>query len=117
MSEALKKVMNALTDIHGLRVYHYWREKMEAPFCVWAESGEGNLIQANNHKAEQAIDGYIDYFTRLEFDEMIDKIQQALNAVDGLGWKLNSVQFEEDTNLIHYEWRFSVIGQVGLQRS
>ena len=111
---ALKKVSNALVDIQDLRVYHYWRPNMQAPFCVWAEDGESSSLQANNHKREQAIGGTIDYFTKLEFDEMIDNIQKALNEVEGLGWRLNSVQFEEETNLIHYEWRFDVIGEVGL---
>lgn len=108
----LKKVADALTSISDLRVYHYWRPEMNAPFCVWAEDGESSSLEANNHKREQAIGGAIDYFTKVEYDEQIDKIQHALNGVEGLGWKLNSVQYEEETNLIHYEWRFTVIGNM-----
>ncbi len=36
---------------------------------------------------------------------MFDAIQKTLGAL-GLGWALESVQYEEETNLIHYEWRW-----------
>ena len=47
----------------------------------------------------------IDYFTRTEFDANVDRIQEALNAA-GIGYRINSVQYEDTTNLIHYEWEF-----------
>ena len=50
----------------------------------------------------------VDYFTQTEYDPNIDKVQQALNSVCS-NWILNSVQYEDDTKLIHYEWRFTVI--------
>ena len=109
MNAKLIKVKDALVSVSGLKVYHYWRPRLEAPFCVWAEDGEGDSVWSGNHQAEQVITGTIDYFTRTEFDPMIDNIQQALNNVENIGWQLNSVQFEEDTNLIHYEWDFQVV--------
>lgn len=109
MVAKLKKVQNTLTSIENLTVYHYWHPRLQAPYCIWAEDGEGNSIHANNHKAEQVISGTIDYFTKNEFDEMIDKIQNALNETEDLGWELLSVQYEDETNLIHYEWGFEVI--------
>ena len=114
MIASLIKVRDALTSIDGLSVYHYWRPNMSAPFCVWAEYGESSSLQANNHKREQAIGGYVDYFTLNEFDETVDSIQVVLNSVEGLGWSLESVQYEDETNLIHYQWRFDCIGEVGL---
>lgn len=103
------KIKDALTSIENLKVYHYWRPRLQAPFCVWAEDGEGNSIHTNNHKSEQVITGTIDYFTRDEFDEMVENIQNALNTTEDVGWQLLSVQFEDETNLIHYEWEFEVI--------
>lgn len=103
------KIKDALTSIENLKVYHYWRPRLQAPFCVWAEDSEGNSIHTNNHKSEQVIRGTIDYFTRDEFDEMVENIQNALNTTEDVGWQLLSVQFEDETNLIHYEWEFEVI--------
>lgn len=85
---------------------HYWRPNMEPPFCVWAEDGE-NGFSAGNKKAEQAITGTIDYYTKQEYDTAADEIQAALNAL-GIPWRLNSVQFEDETGLIHYEWIWEV---------
>ena len=39
----------------------------------------------------------------------MDLIQEALNTSEGVGWVLSSVQYEDETNLIHYEWTFAVI--------
>lgn len=102
----LQHIQTALTSIEGLKVYHYWRPKMIAPFCVWQEE-EGSAIWASNHAKELEISGSVDYYTRAEFDPVIDSIQNALNSIE-CGWNLEDVQYEDDTNLIHYSWRFSV---------
>ena len=79
---------------------------MEPPFCVWAEDGE-NGFNAGNRKAEQAITGTVDYYTLREYDPAVDNIQTALNSLR-IPWQLNSVQYEDETNLIHYEWTWEV---------
>ena len=109
MMSKLLKIKDALTSINNLKVYHYWRPKLEAPFCVWQEDGEGESLWTSNHQAEQVISGTIDYYTRTEFDSNVDNIQNALNSTEGLGWSLNSIQYEDETNLIHYEWVFEVM--------
>ena len=108
LQSKLKTIANALTSIEGLRVYHYFRPQLEAPFCVWSEDGEGNSLQTSNHKAEQVITGTIDYYTQEEFDENIERIQTVLNQIENFGWSINSVQYEDDTELIHYEWTWSI---------
>ena len=109
MMSKLNKVKNALTSIEGLKVYHYWHPRLEAPFCIWAEDGEGDSLWSSNHMAEQIISGTIDYYTKTEFDTMVDSIQNSLNQVEGLGWNLVTVMYENETNLIHYSWDFEVI--------
>lgn len=105
----LQKIRDCLASIEGLKVYHYWRPRLEAPFCVWAEDGEGDSLHTNNHKAEQVITGTIDYFTLNEYDTNVDNIQNALNELENCGWNLSGVDYEEDTNLIHYTWNFQII--------
>lgn len=108
LQSKLRRLSGALTSIENLRVYHYWRPKMEPPFCVWAEDGENMSLWTGNHQAEQAVTGTVDYFTLTEFDPAVDAIQEAMNGLEGLYWRLESVQFEEDTNLIHHEWYWRV---------
>ena len=105
----IEKIQNALVSVEDLKVYHYWRPRLKAPFCVWQEDGEGDSLHTDNHKSEQVISGTIDYFTLKEYDDTVDKIQYALNNLECCGWRLNSVQYEEETNLIHYEWTFEII--------
>lgn len=108
MMSKLIKIRDALNSIQGLKVYHYWRPRLEVPFCVWAEEGEGDSLHTGNHKTEQVITGTIDYFTKTEYDEMVDAIQDAINEVEVLGWNLSSVDYEEETNLIHYSWDWEI---------
>lgn len=83
--------------------YHYWRPKMRPPFIVWQENAEGDDFDADNGKAERIISGSVHYFTPQEYDPMADKIENLLQE-RSRGWSLESVQYEEETNLIHHEW-------------
>ena len=111
LQNKLERIGAALVAGVGSNVYHYWRPNIPAPFCVWAEDGETLSFNADNHKKEQAIGGYVDYYTKREFDPMLDTIQDVLNGINEFpfSWRLDSVQYEEDTNLIHYQWLWSVV--------
>ena len=90
------------------RTYHYFHPaKVAAPFIVWMEDGD-NGLEADDGKAEQAISGTVDLFTKTEYDPALDGIQTALDGY-GAAWYLNSVQYEDETGLIHYEWVFEVV--------
>ena len=104
----IHKIRDALVNIPGLDVHHYWHPRLQAPFCIWAEDGEGDSLHTNNKKSEQIISGTIDYFTKNEYDSIVETIQNALNDTEDVGWNLNSVQYEDETGLIHYEWNFEV---------
>jgi hypothetical protein len=88
--------------------YHYWRSapKGVKKYIIWAEDGEQNSFNADNRKQRQGISGTIDFFTLEEYDALIDDIQDALQGIENLSWVLNSVQYEEETHFIHYEWSF-----------
>lgn len=104
----LKKVRDALTGITGLKVYHYTADVNQGdPYCVWMEDGEGSSLEADDRKEAHSINGTIDYFTQTEFDTKIDLIHDALKNAK-IGFYLNSVQYEDETRYIHYEWVFNV---------
>lgn len=86
------------------RSYHYTKAvNASLPYLVWAEYGEMDDFNADNRKAEQVIGGSVHYFTKTEYDSVIDGIQAMLND-NRLTWRLESVQYEPDTGIIHYEW-------------
>lgn len=106
LTENLKTVKAALLTVTS-EVYHYRRpEGKKAAYIVWAEDGSENSFRASNKTQEQQIHGTIDFFTLTEFDPLVDEIQAALNGV--CGWRLDTVDYEDDTNLIHYVWEFWV---------
>ena len=104
----LQKVGESLQQVLGNIVFHYWRPVTSAPVCIWAEDGESNSFRADFREREQAIHGTVDYYTQSEYDANVDAIQSVLNNVCS-NWEINSVQYEDDTKLIHYEWTFTVI--------
>lgn len=108
MISLLVKIRDALAEIDGLKVYHYWRPQLKAPYCLWQEEGEGESLHTGNHKSEQVIVGTVDYYTLNDLDPMIDTIQEKLNSVENLGWSLSSVLYEDETNLIHYTWDWQI---------
>lgn len=108
LQKKLNGFKNELTCVCR-EVWHYKRPpNTKPPFLVWAEDGEGEYSMiADNHKVEQSIHMYIDYFTKEEFDPAVDEIQDILNAY-GSEWRLNDIQYEEDVNLIHYTWEHTM---------
>lgn len=108
LQSKLRRLATALTAISpSVNVYHYWRPQMTAPFIVWQEE-EGEEFWTCNRMVEQTISGSIDFYTMTEFDPIVDDIQGALTALDVCGWSLESIQYEDETNLIHYSWSFNL---------
>ena len=104
-NDKLKRLADGLASL-GCPVHHYHRSRLEPPCIVWAEEGD-NAQHADNGVAEQSTRGTLDYFTHEEFDPMVDTIQGKLQELE-IAWGINSVQYEEDTDLIHYEWVWEV---------
>ena len=100
--EAIQAAHLSITDA----VSHYGRMKSERYF-VWQEDGGNDLLAGNVH-TERAVTGTTDLFTKREFDPWIDEIGRAFDA-HGIAWSLNSVQYENDTQFIHYEWVWTVL--------
>lgn len=93
-------------------VYHFEATEQTDKYIVWAEEGQSNSDHADNQMINQEIEGTIDYFTKDEFDTNVSLIQQKLDSAD-LTWELNSIQHEEETGYIHYEWLFRMVNPYG----
>lgn len=76
------------------------------PYAVWAEDSRNDFVADGAH-AEISWQGTIDYFTRDEDDSAIQDIEDCLTDLD-LTWYLNSVQYEEENGVVHYEWVWNV---------
>ena len=103
----LKKIEDILLELDPENVFHYHAKDRTDKYIVWAEDSEGSSVEGDDHKINQSIQGTIDYFTKKDGDPMVDKIQEALTAAC-ISFYLDSVQYEEETDLIHYEWIWEV---------
>lgn len=103
----IRKIGDALGTIENLSVGHYDYFGTEIPYCVWAEDAENSSVEGDDYKLEQAIQGTIDLFTKTEYDPYADAIQDTLKA-QKISFYLNSVQYEDETGFIHYEWVWAI---------
>lgn len=101
--ERIERALLTVTDNVG----HYEAMKKDDQYIVWAEDGSGNSLHGDNYMVHQVIQGTVDYYTRSEADENVEKIQTALKR-ERISFRLNSVQYEDETKYIHYEWVFEV---------
>lgn len=102
---AYQKKLRVFSEVVGTlapNVYHYHRRQKDFPCIVWQEDG-GSAFHADDARKEISPTGTLDYFTREEFDPRVDEIEAAFYQMN-VSFSLNSVQYEEDTGLIHYEW-------------
>lgn len=108
VNKNLKRVRDALLKaVNPEIVSHYEAAEKKESYVVWAEDSEGGNLGADDGKEHQAIQGTIDFYTKEEFDEKVDNIQESLMAA-GISFRLNSVQYESETEYIHYEWVWEV---------
>lgn len=106
MRSKLRKIPEILKTVTD-NVSHYEAMHREDKYIVWAEDSEGSSVEGDDQKINQSIQGTIDYYTKQDMDENVDKIQTALTAAR-ISFYLNSVQYEDETEYIHYEWVWEV---------
>lgn len=100
----IKTALLTVTD----DVFHFIApQNQKGAYIVWAEDGQADSSHADDRMVEQVITGTIDYYTKSENDSNFDAIQDALNEAE-ISFDLSSIQYEEDTKYIHYEWIFEV---------
>ena len=107
MLDKLYKAKNALSTV-PCSLNHYFASKKPSKYIIWHEMGESQSLYGDNRKTEQTITGTVDYFTKEDMDPNLDAIQNALISA-GISFTLESVQYEEETGYIHYEWKFEVV--------
>ena len=103
----LKEIRDFLLGI-TLNVYHYKAWQQPDTYIVWAEDGESDAVHGDNRKEKQILDVTIDVFTKTEYDPLIEQLQEAFND-RGIPFELLSIQYEDDTGYIHYEYLIQAV--------
>lgn len=101
MNETIKNILLSISK----SVYLFTaKSNAKTPYLVYGVDGD-NSLHAGNSRVETVDSGYIDLFTKKSDDPLIKDIPAALDAAE-VSFYLNSVQFENETNILHYEWRW-----------
>lgn len=93
--------------------YHYeaWEEKDS--YIVWAEDGQADATYSDDKMQTQVVEGTLDLYTKQEYDPLFEKCQATMNDCESMTWRLNSIQHEEETDYIHYEWVWQIAQGIG----
>lgn len=102
--ECIIAAHKAVTD----HVSHGGRMKSKRYF-VWQEEEPDDLIADDKH-IERAVPGTTDLFTTMEFDPWCDALEKAFNDSEHIAWEKLRPQYEADTKIWHYRWRWEVFG-------
>lgn len=85
-----------------------WDKAPAGDYGVYALDGTGETMWADGHMAERAMQGSIDLFARRgPGREQAKKVEAGLNQL-GLSWSLNSIQYESERHITHWEWVFEI---------
>ena len=85
-----------------------WSRAPEGDYGVVSEDSGEDFI-ANDVHLERGTAGTVDFFTRDATSAPREAVEAVLNDA-GVCWQLNSIQFEDDTGFIHYEWLVGIYG-------
>lgn len=70
--------------------------------------GGADSVAGDDMILTQGIRGSIDLYATDASTAWPRTVQDAINGY--VAWRLNSVQYEDDTRLVHYEWVFEAVG-------
>lgn len=102
----MQKLLTALTNIGYPYAHFAFVKAPDSTYIIWGEE-DVEPLRAGMKQAERIIHGYVDLFTRDDSTTIVSTVETELNKIEGFSFWLNSIQFEEETGLIHYEWKWS----------
>jgi len=99
MLEKLLEVLNGTG--YPFKAYR-WDHRPEAPYGTAQLEGGADSVAADDMIIHQGIRASVDLYAPNALSSYPTTVQNAINGV--FAWRLNSVQYEDDTRLVHYEW-------------
>lgn len=85
--------------------YMAWSHSPDAVYGVVTVSGQTELATDEDSVSEKMLEGYVDVFTRISDGTEMTLVESCLRDLR-LWFTFESVQYEEETGYIHYEWRW-----------
>ncbi len=90
-------------------VYHYFaRANNRMAYVVWQEDSTQNFY-GDNRTAEHGWSMSVDLFTKVENDPLMESIPELFDGL-GVPYRVESVDYEDDTQYIHVTWEVVLYG-------
>lgn len=104
--DELVQLLTAITQ----NTYHYAAPpNTQPPYIVWQEFSQSDTMDADGEQDQYAVSGTIDIFSLMEKEPIVKQVRESLNDSE-IAFSLKSVQYEQDTGLIHWEYEFDLVG-------
>ena len=102
MLDALLNYLNGFTDIPFVELA--WSHSPDNKYGVINLDNQIALDADADPVSEKMLTGFVDVFVKKPQDiSTVTDVENAMNRL-GIYFALNSVQFEDDTGYVHYEW-------------
>ena len=105
----MDELVQMLTDITQNTHHYAAPPNTQPPYIVWQEFDQDEIMDADGEQDVYSVSGTIDIFSLAEKEPLVKQVRESLNGSE-VGFYLKSVQYEEDTGLIHWEFEFSLVG-------
>lgn len=106
MFEELKNALAAL----AIPIAEFsWDTRPDTDYMVITLDGEGDTVYANDKMEHQAPRGTIDLYSKSNDRSKMLAVQNVLNNFEGCAWYLNTIMYEDDTQLLHWEFAFDLV--------
>lgn len=90
-------------------VYHYFaRANNRMAYVVWQEDSTQDFY-GDNRTAEHGWSMSVDLFTKTENDPLMESIPELFDGL-GVPYRVESVDYEDDTQYIHVTWEVVLYG-------
>lgn len=104
MLNALLNILNGLTDIPFVELA--WTHSPDDKYGVITLNNQIVLNADADPVTEKMLSGFVDVFVKKPQDlSTVNDVESALKQL-GIWFALESVQFEDDTGYVHYEWQW-----------
>lgn len=84
-----------------------WKNQTASDYLVVTDE-PASALWADGKRSEEMSAGTVDLFTKTADGSTKAAVEVAFNGMD-LSYYLNSVQYEDDTGYIHYEWVWEAV--------
>ena len=100
---------NALMSLAIPVAEYAWDSRPDDDYMVISLDGEGQTVWADDKMVHQAPSGSIDLYSKSNDRSKMLAVQDVLNNFEGCSWYLNNIMYEQDTQLLHWEFVFDLV--------